>query len=129
MSVEETELGQLAELWETLSGAEMIQAVAEGRIPEFSEQAAHIGQRITKGEPGRIELEWRPGQNLVNPGGRVHGGYIAMILDNAVCLAGTSTCERFLPMLTLNLNIDYMRGVQAGRTYTVVGTCPHAGRA
>jgi acyl-coenzyme A thioesterase PaaI-like protein len=33
-----------------------------------------------------------------------------------------------MPMLTLSLNIDYLRGVQAGEPYTVTGTCVHPGR-
>ncbi|TDC57588.1 PaaI family thioesterase [Actinomadura sp. KC345] len=97
------------------------------RVPEFSDISDHIGQAVTSAEPGRLEIAWTPGEKLCNPGGTVHGGYIAMILDNAVCLAASSTCDHFMPMLTLNLNIDYLRGVQAGETYTVTGTCVHPG--
>lgn len=117
-----------AELWNTLSGAELIQAMAERRFPQISDINEHIGQIITAAEPGRVEIDWRPAERLCNPGGTVHGGYIAMILDNAVCLAASSTCERFMPMLTLNLNVDYLRGVVADGRYTVAGTCLHPGR-
>ncbi|MFI0357019.1 PaaI family thioesterase [Actinomadura sp. 9N407] len=117
-----------ADLWNTLTGAELIQAMSEGRFPEISEVNTHIGQKIRKAEPGLVEIDWHPGERLTNPGGTVHGGYIAMILDNAVCLAGSSTCDHFMPMLTLNLNVDYLRGVQAGEPYTVTGTCVHPGR-
>jgi uncharacterized protein (TIGR00369 family) len=119
---------EVADLWKTLSGAEFIQAMADGRLPEISDVSRHIGQTVTSAEPGRVEMEWRPGDRLTNPGGTVHGGYIAMILDNAVCMAGSSTCERFMPMLTLSLNVDYLRGVMAGEIYQVVGTCMHSGR-
>ncbi|MQY03204.1 PaaI family thioesterase [Actinomadura macrotermitis] len=124
MSVE----AEAAELWNTLSGAELIQAIADGRFPEISDVNTHIGQVLVTAEPGRVEISWTPDEKLCNPGGTVHGGYIAMILDNAVCLAGASTCERFMPMLTLNLNVDYLRSVLAGQTYTVTGTCVHPGR-
>ncbi|MEV4254912.1 PaaI family thioesterase [Spirillospora sp. NPDC049652] len=117
-----------ARMWDELSGAELIQAIADGRFPNVSSVDEHIGQRFTAAEPGRIELGWEPGERLCNPGGIVHGGYVAMILDNACCLAGASTCEHFMPMLTLNLNVDYLRPVQTGRTYTVTGTCVHPGR-
>lgn len=119
---------EAADLWNTLSGAELIRAMGDGRFPEFSDVDRHIGQRITAAEPGRVEIAWTPGERLCNPAGPVHGGYIAMILDNAVCLAGASTCEHFMPMITLNLSIDYLRGVEAGREYTVTGTCVHPGR-
>lgn len=124
MSVE----AEAADLWNTLSGAELIQAMADGRFPQISDVNDHIGQVITAAGPGRVEIAWSPSERLCNPGGRVHGGYIAMILDNAVCLAGASACEHFMPMLTLNLNIDYLREVKADETFTVVGTCVHPGR-
>lgn len=119
---------EITDPWNTLTGAEFIQAMGDGRFPELSDINTHIGQKIRIAEPGRVEIDWSPAERLTNPGGTVHGGYIAMILDNAVCLAGTSTVDAFVPMLTLNLNIEYLRGVQAGRTYTVTGTCVHPGR-
>lgn len=118
---------EAAHLWNTLSGAELIQAMAAGRFPQISDINDYIGQVITSAEPGRVDIAWTPADRLCNPGGTVHGGYIAMILDNAVCLAASSTGEHFMPMLTLNLNVDYLRGVQAGETYTVTGTCVHPG--
>ncbi|WP_067899164.1 PaaI family thioesterase [Actinomadura chibensis] len=116
-----------AELWDTLSGAELLQAMADGRFPEISDVNRHIGQVLTGAVPGRVDISWTPSEILCNPGGTVHGGYIAMILDNAVCLAAASTGERFVPMLTLNLNVDYLRAVRADETYTVTGTCVHPG--
>ncbi|MBO2441139.1 PaaI family thioesterase [Actinomadura nitritigenes] len=118
---------ETARMWDTLTGAELIQAMADGRFPQISDINDHIGQVITSAEPGRVDIAWTPAEKLCNPGGTVHGGYIAMILDNAVCLAGSSTCEHFMPMLTLNLNVDYLRGVRAGETYAVTGTCVHPG--
>ncbi|XRQ03948.1 PaaI family thioesterase [Actinomadura welshii] len=120
-------LQEAAELWSTLSGVEFIRAMRDKRLPEVSDISDYIGQVVTDVEPGRVEISWTPAEKLCNPGGIVHGGYIAMILDNAVCLAASSTCDRFLPMLTLNLNIDYLRGVRAGEAYTVTGTCVHPG--
>lgn len=120
-------LQRAADLWSTLSGAEFLRAMAGQRLPSVSDISDYIGQQVTHAEPGRVEIAWTPGDKLCNPGGAVHGGYIAMILDNAVCLAAASTGERFTPMLTLNLNIDYLRGVKAGETYTVTGTCVHPG--
>lgn len=116
------------ELWNTLTGAELIRAIGDGRFPQLTPVSDHLRQTIVTAEPGRVELSWTPVEELCNPGGTVHGGYIAMILDNAVCLAGSSLGEHFMPMLTLNLNIEYLRAVQAGTTYSVVGTTVHAGK-
>ena len=106
---------------------EFILAMRDKRLPEVSDISEYIGQVVAAAEPGRVEISWTPADKLCNTGGTVHGGYIAMILDNAVCLAASSTCDRFIPMLTLNLNIDYLRGVRSGETYTVTGTCVHPG--
>ncbi|WP_433327064.1 PaaI family thioesterase [Spirillospora sp. CA-294931] len=119
---------EAAELWNTLSGAELIRAMADGRFPSVSEVDEHLGQSVVGAEDGLVELAWAPSERLCNPAGIVHGGYIAMVLDNAVCMAGASTCEHFMPMFTLNLNIEYLRAVKAGEKYTAVGTCVHAGR-
>ena len=121
-------LQEAADMWNTLSGAQFIQAMIDKRIPEFSDISDYIGQAVTSAEHGRVDIAWTPDDKLCNPGGTVHGGYIAMILDNAVCLAASTTCERFMPMLTLNLNVDYLRGIRSGETYTVTGTCLHPGR-
>lgn len=118
----------MSELLDTLTGAELIQAIAEGRIPPPSGVPEYIGQKIVKAEPGRVELSWTPGEHLCNPGGTVHGGFIATILDNGVCLAAASLGDLFVPQLTLNLNIDYLRAVHVGRTHTVIGATVHAGR-
>lgn len=120
-------LRRAADLWNTLSGADFVRAMAGHQLPGFSDISDFIGQRVRDAEHGRVEIAWTPGEKLCNPGGGVHGGYIAMILDNAVCLAASSTGERFTPMLTLNLNIDYLRGVKPDVTYTVTGTCVHPG--
>lgn len=118
---------EAAALWNTLSGAEFIRAMRDRRLPEISAISEYIGQSVADADPGRVEIAWSPGEKLCNPGGIVHGGYIAMILDNAVCLAASSTMDRFTPMLTLNLNVDYLRAVRADETYTVTGTCVHPG--
>ena len=117
------------ELWDTLTGAELLQAIAEGRFPPPTDVAEYLGQKIGKAEPGRVELSWTPGKHLCNASGSVHGGFVAAMLDNGVCLAASSLGEVFIPQLTLNLNIDYLRAVHADRTYTVIGTTVHAGKA
>ena len=121
-------IDQDLDLWNTLTGAELLQAIGEGRFPEFSHVALHIRQKIVRAEPGRVEISWSPHEDLCNPGGTVHGGYIALIMDNAVCMAGASTLHRYTPMLTMSLSIDYIRPVQVDATYQVVGTCEHPGR-
>ncbi|WP_119731902.1 PaaI family thioesterase [Thermomonospora amylolytica] len=116
------------DLWNTLSGAELIKAMGDGRFPQLTAINDYIGQSVVDAGHGRVTIDWTPEDKLCNPGGTVHGGYIAMILDNAVCLAAASTFERFTPMLTLSLSVEYLRPVPADRTYRVEGVCVHPGR-
>ncbi|MDX6738972.1 PaaI family thioesterase [Actinocorallia sp. A-T 12471] len=117
------------ELWKTLSGAELLCAMADGRISDGLGHVAHyVGQTVVEAEPGKVVLGWTPTEKLCNPGGTAHGGFIALVLDNAVGLAAASLGERFVPQLTLNLNIDYLRVVNKGVPYLVTGTVTHHGR-
>ncbi len=116
----------LRELWNELSGAQMLRAIADGRVPSAPHND-HLNLRISEVEPGNVTMTWEPTAAVANPAGVVHGGYVAMTLDDAVCLAGASFGERFYPMLTLNLNIDYLRAVLPGATYTVTSELVHPG--
>ncbi|WP_158088738.1 PaaI family thioesterase [Thermoactinospora rubra] len=111
----------------TVTGADFLRAIAAGTV-ESSPHLAHLGLRLTHVEPGRVTLEWRPGAELTNRSGVVHGGFIATALDDACGMASGSAAERPTLHLTMNLNVDYLRPVHAGRAYAVTGEVTHGGR-
>ncbi|MFI6317914.1 PaaI family thioesterase [Nonomuraea sp. NPDC050556] len=108
-----------------MTGADFLRTIAVSPSPHL----AHLGLRITAVEPGRVELDWEPGEALTNRSGVVHGGYIATALDDACGMTCGSAAEEPTLHLTTNLNVDYLRPVQAGRRYTVAGTVTHRGRS
>jgi uncharacterized protein (TIGR00369 family) len=115
------------EIWAQTTAVEFIQAMAERTLaaaPHFD----HLGLEIVKAEEGRVELGWTPGAHLCNPGGIVHGGYVGIALDDAAGLASASTGERFIPMLTMDLRIEYVRPVLPEVRHTVVGALVHPGK-
>lgn len=116
------------EVWAELSAVEVLEAMRDGDLPRW-EQDARIGLSVSAAKPGLVELNWDPTSEALNPGGVAHGGYIAMALDNAVCLAAASLGERFVPQLTLSLNIDYLRAVLPGPSYTVRAEVVHPGKS
>lgn len=124
----ETMESAMLKLWNELSGAEMIQALVDGRVPH----GAHhdfLGLRVTGARVGGVDETWRPPRQLSNfAGSGVHAGYIAMVLDDACCAAGASRGERSYPMVTLNLGIDFLRSVRPGGDYTVHSELVHQGR-
>jgi uncharacterized protein (TIGR00369 family) len=105
----------------------MLAAIAEGRVPQ-APHAADIGLAVAAVAPGRVELTWRPPARLANPAGIVHGGYLAMALDDAAGLSCVSLGDRFRPMLTLELRIDYLRAAAPDVVYRAVGEVVHAGK-
>jgi uncharacterized protein (TIGR00369 family) len=117
-----------SELWARSTGVEFLLAIAQGRMPP-APHALDIGLTIDAVASGRLELSWRPTPRLTNPAGIVHGGYIAMALDDASGLSCASLGERFRPMLTLDLRIDFVRPVRPGETYRAIGEVVHAGNA
>ncbi|MEV0587225.1 PaaI family thioesterase [Nonomuraea sp. NPDC050310] len=111
----------------TTTGADFLRAIAEGTV-ESSPHLRHLGLRLTSVEPGRVVLGWLPGAELTNRSGVVHGGYIATALDDACGMACGSAADRPTLHLTMNLNVDYLRPVQAGEPHTVTGWVEHRGR-
>ena len=113
--------------WPRLSGLEMVRGFASGRFP-WPDHAAWLGYAFAAVEPGRVTLTWTPTAQVHNSSGHVHGGYLAMVLDDAGALAAATIAEEFRPMLTLSLNIDFVRPVLIGGAYTVTGQVVHGGR-
>lgn len=116
------------EVWQRTTAAGFIQEMADGTLPAAG-HFEHVGLELVKAEEGRVELAWTPQPHLCNPGGIVHGGYIGIALDDAAGLACASVGERFLPMLTMDLRIEYFRPALADVRHTVVGVLVHPGRS
>lgn len=115
------------ELWHRSTAVEFLQGLLGGAVapdPHYE----HVGVRLVKAEAGRLELEWVPTDAVRNRGGTVHGGYLGVVLDDASGMAASSVGERFVPMLTLELRIEYIRPVLPHQPYSVVGTVVHAGK-
>jgi uncharacterized protein (TIGR00369 family) len=89
----------------------------------------HTGNRVTGVPgPGQLVMEWTPTPALANLSGNVHGGYIALVCDEAAGIAAATTGEKFVPMLTLDLDVTYLRPATVGQLHRVEGTVVHAGR-
>lgn len=114
--------------WHELTGAQMLQALADGEVPHGAHHDL-LGLRVTGARQGAVEETWRPPRQLANfAGSGVHAGYLAMVLDDACCAAGMSHGDRAYPMITLSLHLDFLRAVRPGEEYTVHAELVHAGR-
>jgi uncharacterized protein (TIGR00369 family) len=119
-------MDSFSEVWGRTSAVELLREMAAGNVPP-PPHTLHIGLTIAAVETGRIEMVWLPTASLLNPGGVVHGGYVAMALDDAAGLSCATLGDHFRPMLTLGLRIDFVRPVRAGRRYRLIGEVAHTG--
>jgi uncharacterized protein (TIGR00369 family) len=103
-----------------------LQAIARGDAP--GPPVAHlIGMRLTQAEPGRTVFELEAGPQHANPMGTLHGGILCDVADGAMGTAYASLLEEGETFTTLELKINFLKPVRAGRL-TAVGTVLKSGR-
>lgn len=118
-----------AEVWRRTDAAGFLREWAADAVPG-TDHGRHTGLRIVEvPEPGTVVMSWLPGPQLGNMTGVVHGGYVSLVCDEAGGLAAASTGERFVPMLTLDLAVTYVRPSVLEEEHRVVGQVLHAGRS
>jgi uncharacterized protein (TIGR00369 family) len=110
-------LPKLAEL----SGLDYLTGVAAGTIPP-PPMAALVGVRIMAIAPGEIEMVCTPTGAHYNPLGMVHGGVVCTLLDTVVGCATHTTLPAGTGYTSVDLNVSYLRPIQAGQELRAVGT-------
>lgn len=76
---------------------------------------------------GHSEATWAPAPEWGNPVGNVHGGYIAVLVDDVAGMALMSLIGSGAP--TVSLQVDYLNAMPLDRTYTARGDVVRAGKA
>jgi len=76
---------------------------------------------------GRSEVTWTPPDDWGNPVGNVHGGYIALLVDDVAGMALLSVIGTGAP--TVTLQVDYLHAMPLGREYTARGEVVRVGKA
>ena len=78
---------------------------------------------------GRAEVEAFPSEKFYNQQRRIHGGYLATLLDTALGCAVQTKLAQNIGYGTIELKINYVRKLVAETGRLVcVGTVLHAGR-
>lgn len=114
------------EAWESMSAPAFITWMRDQGITVPHVEL--LGYRTESVEPGRSELRWVVPTALLNPVGIAHGGFLAAMLDDAAGVAGASTFPRWVPMLTVSLNVDYIAPVMPDVEHRVTGLVVRPGR-
>jgi uncharacterized protein (TIGR00369 family) len=69
-----------------LEGLAYIRAVRDGTLPADPLMVL-LGISVVEAEPGRVVLEAVPGEDHLNLGGIVHGGFLSTVMDSATGFA------------------------------------------
>jgi uncharacterized protein (TIGR00369 family) len=112
-SIEWHDPQEAARLGQGMSGLDYLHAMREGRLPPPPIMAL-LGFELTAVEPGRVVMELDPGEYHYNPIGSVHGGVAATVLDSVMGCAVLSTCPQGRGFTTLELKVNYLRGLSVG---------------
>jgi uncharacterized protein (TIGR00369 family) len=111
-----------------MSGLELIQAAAEGKLP-IATMAETIPMRIVEVSRGRVRFTARADKRHLNPLGGVHGGFAATVLDSVTGCAVHTTLEVGVGYGTVDLNVKLLRPVPIDTELVAEGTVIHVSRS
>lgn len=86
-----------------------------------------FGTELVRFGDGEIEVSLVLKDHHLNPGGIIHGGVIASLLDIAIGLALRTRLPVEFAHVTTQLHINYLKPCRSGRV-TAIGTAIHQGR-
>jgi uncharacterized protein (TIGR00369 family) len=111
----------------TMSGADYLQAMFDGKLPR-APISALVG--ITAGlvEDGQVTFHCTPGESTYNPIGTIHGGLLCTLLDSVTACAVHSTLPAGTAYSTLEIKVSYLRSASAGVELIAVGRVTRRGR-
>lgn len=117
------------EEWNRMGGLEMVHRHLAGEIeaPPF----AHLlGLRIVDVGEGHVTFTMPASEWLHSPAAQVYGGALAVLADNAINVAVTTTIPPATSYGTLDLTMHFLRPVFGdGRDLTATGRVVHRGRS
>ena len=124
----------LGKTTEAPRGARILRPMIEQRFEEavrerFARSAFNewFGAELEGFDDGRVEIGLHLEPHHLNPGGIIHGGVIASLLDISIGLALRTRLPVEFAHVTTNLSISYLKPCRSGRV-VATGTALHQGR-
>jgi len=110
----------------------LVQKMASGVGVRFGAYSlTPIGQwldgTIVSADENGIALAFDVRPEMANPAGTLHGGYVALMLDEVIG-GSTMVCSNGRFYATINLAIDFLNPAQLGDVVTVRATIQRKGR-
>jgi uncharacterized protein (TIGR00369 family) len=111
-----------------MSGLELLQAIADGRLPA-APIALTLDFTLSEVTEGHVVVTCSPGEHHYNPIGSVHGGVFSTLADTAAACAVHTTLPKGMAYTSLDLSIRFLRPVTADTgPLRCVGTVIKRGR-
>jgi uncharacterized protein (TIGR00369 family) len=96
---------------------------------EWSSMSSIMNMKVIAAADGTATIEAFPSQKFYNPQQRIHGGYVATLIDTALGCAVQTKLPANIGFGTIELKVNYVRKLVAETGRLVcVGTVLHAGR-
>lgn len=111
-----------------MSGLEIMQAMAEGKIPG-PPISRTMGYTLLSVEEGRVVFRGAPEFSMTNPMGTVHGGWYGTLLDSAMACAVMTKIPQGTVYTTLEYKVNIIRSIPLGMEIDCIGTTDHVGRS
>lgn len=115
------------EAFATLSGMELLRAIVRQELPAPPISQA-MGILLAEVEPGCVVFEGRPGPQLLNPLGGVHGGFALTMIDSATGCAVHTELPAGVGYATVETKANIVRPVPAEGVVRCEGRVVSRGR-
>ena len=96
-----------------LSGRELMQAIADGRLPP-PPMAGLVGARLVSVGDGEVVFRCAPDESTYNPLGIVHGGLLCTMLDFAAGAAVHTRLPAGVGFSSVEIKVSYLKALRAG---------------
>lgn len=93
-----------------MTGLEFVQGLADGTLPHNT-MAGTLGYEIAEAKKGRVVVTAQPKDTHLNPGGTVHGGLAATMLDSCMGLAIQTLLDKGVGSTTLEFKVSFVRPI------------------
>lgn len=93
-----------------MTGLEFVRGLADGTLP-LNTIAQTLGYDVVEAERGRVVVAMTPTGAHLNPGGTVHGGLTATLLDSCMGLAVQTMLEKAVSSTTLEFKVSLVRPI------------------
>lgn len=104
--------GVLAAAGQALSGRELLEAIADGGLPE-PPMAALVGARLVSVGDGEVVFQCTPDESTYNPLGIVHGGLLCTLLDFAAGAAVQTLLPAGTASSSIEIKVSYLKPLLA----------------